>query len=73
MRSLQTHDNVAQALVRAAVIDGDPGVVNRAAPEYLRVTAADVQRVARKYLIDGNSTVVAYETAASAGAAGASK
>ena len=73
VRSLQTHDNVAQALVRAAVIDGDPGVVNRAAPEYLRVTAADVQRVARKYLIDGNSTVVAYETAASAGAAGASK
>jgi zinc protease len=71
VRSLQTHDNVAQALVRAAVIDGDPGLVNRAAPEYSRVTAADVQRVARKYLTVANSTVVAYQTAAPAG--GASK
>jgi len=69
VRSLQTHDNLAQALVRAAVIDGDPGLVNRAAPELARVTAADVQRVARKYLTTANSTVVAYETAAPAGAA----
>ncbi|MEA2718408.1 MAG: zinc protease [Candidatus Eremiobacteraeota bacterium] len=70
VRSLQTHDNVAQALVRAAVLDGDPGLVNRAAPEYARVTAADVERVARKYLTVANSTVVAYQTAAqSTGAA----
>jgi zinc protease len=66
VRSLQTHDNVAQALVRAAVIDGDPGAVNREAAGYLRVTAADVQRVARKYLTMNNSTVVAYEAAAAA-------
>jgi zinc protease len=66
VRSLQTHDNVAQALVRAAVLDGDPGIVNRAAPELARVSAADVQRVARKYLTVANSTVVAYETAAAA-------
>jgi zinc protease len=71
VRSLQTHDNVAQALVRAAVIDGDPAAVNRTAPEYARVTAADVQRVARRYLTDTNSTVVSYETAATA--KGASK
>jgi zinc protease len=70
VRSLQTHDNVAQALVRAAVIDGDPAVVNRAAPEELRVTPADVQRVARTYLTVANSTVVTYETAASASAGG---
>jgi zinc protease len=69
VRSLQTHDNVAQALVRAAVIDGDPGLVNRAAPEYVRVTAADVQRVARKYLTPSNSTVIAYETAPAAAGA----
>ena len=66
VRSLQTHDNVAQALVRAAVLDGDPGLVNRAAPEYAKVTAADVARVARTYLTVANSTVVAYETAAPA-------
>ena len=71
VRQLQTHDNVAQALVRTAVLDGDPGLVNRAAPAISRVTAADVQRVARKYLTAGNSTVVAYETAAAS--TGASK
>jgi zinc protease len=69
VRQLQTHDNVAQALVRAAVIDGDPGAVNRAAPAYARVTAADVRRVARTYLTVAGSTVIAYETAATGGAA----
>ena len=64
VRSLETHDNVAQALVRAAVIDGDPSAVNREAPGYVRVSAADVQRVARTYLTTNNSTVVAYEVAA---------
>jgi zinc protease len=72
VRQLQTHDNVAQALVRAAVVQGDPGAVNRAAAEYSAVSAADVQRVARKYLTVANSTVVAYQTA-SASAAGAAK
>jgi zinc protease len=71
VHGLETHDNIAQALVRAAVIDGDPGLVNRAAPEYLRVTATDVQRVARKYLIPNNSTVVAYETASASAQGGA--
>ena len=73
VRRLQTHDNVAQALVRAAVIQGDPGAVNRLAGEYGAVTAADVQRVARKYLTVANSTVVAYQTAAPSGAQGAGK
>lgn len=72
VRGLQTHDNVAQALVRAAVVQGDAGAVNRSAPEYGAVTAADVQRVARKYLTAANSTVVAYKTAPS-NAQGAAK
>jgi zinc protease len=72
VRQLQTHDNVAQALVRAAVVDGDPGAVNRLPGEYAAVTAADVQRVARAYLTPANSTVVAYQTASS-GAQGAAK
>jgi zinc protease len=58
--------------VRAAVVRGDPGAVNRLAAEYGAVSAADVQRVARKYLTVGNSTVVAYQTA-SASAAGGTK
>jgi zinc protease len=71
VRSLETHDNVAQALVRAAVIDGDPSAVNREAPGYVRVSAADVQRVARTYLTTNNSTVVAYEAAAAPAVPGA--
>jgi len=69
VRRLQTHDNVAQALVRAAVVRGDAGAVNRLPAEYGAVSAADVQRVARKYLTVANSTVVAYQTAATPGAA----
>jgi zinc protease len=66
VRSRQTHDNVAQALVRAAVIDGDPNAVNRDAESYANVTAADVRRVARDYLTSANSTTIEYDTAASA-------
>ncbi|MEA2666303.1 MAG: zinc protease, partial [Candidatus Eremiobacteraeota bacterium] len=73
VRSRQTHDNLAQALVRAAVIDGDPGAVNRDADAYGRVTAADVRRVARAYLTAANSTTIEYDTAAAAAAQGASK
>jgi zinc protease len=73
VRQLQTHDNVAQALVRAAVVQGDPGAVNRLPAAYAAVTAADVQRVARKYLTTANSTVVVYQTAAAASAQGAAK
>ncbi len=59
--------------MRAAVIDGDPGAVNRDAAAYAGVTAADVRRVARAYLTSANSTTVEYDTAATAAAQGASK
>jgi predicted Zn-dependent peptidase len=55
------------------VVEGDPGAVNREAPQYGAVTAADVQRVARTYLTAANSTVVAYKTAPPASAQGAAK
>jgi zinc protease len=71
VRQLQTHDQVAQALVRAAVVRGEAGAVNRLAAEYGAVSAADVQRVARKYLTVANSTVVAYQTASSGAPGGA--
>ncbi len=65
VRQLQTHDDVAQALVRAAVVAGDPAAVNRLPARYAAVTADDVQRVARAYLTKANSTVIAYKTASS--------
>ena len=67
VRQLQTHDQVAQALARAVVVNGDPNDLNRYPSAYLRVTQRDVQRVARRYLTVANSTVVEYETAAQGG------
>ena len=55
---LQTVDGVAQALGRARYVEGDWRRFVQGAERYLAVTADDVQRVARKYLIDTNLTRV---------------
>ena len=55
---LQTVDGVAQALGRAQYVEGDWKRFVEGATRYLAVTAADVQRVAQKYLVDTNLTRV---------------
>ena len=55
---LQTVDGVAGALGRAQYIEGDWKRFVEGATRYLAVTAADVQRVAKKYLVDTNLTRV---------------
>jgi zinc protease len=55
---LQTVDGVAQELGRAQYVEDDWHRFVEGATRYLAVTAADVQRVARKYLIDTNLTRV---------------
>ena len=55
---LQTVDGVAQALGRARYVEGDWRRFVQGADRYLAVTADDVQRVARKYLVDTNLTRV---------------
>ncbi len=55
---LQTVDGVAQALGRSQYVEGDWKRFVEGATRYLAVTAADVQRVAQKYLIDTNLTRV---------------
>ena len=55
---LQTVDGIAQALGRAQYVEGDWKRFVEGATRYLAVTAADVQRVARKYLVDSNLTRV---------------
>jgi zinc protease len=55
---LQTVDGVAQALGRSQYVEGDWKRFVEGATRYLAVTAADVQRVAKKYLIDTNLTRV---------------
>jgi zinc protease len=55
---LQTVDGIAQALGAAQYIEGDWHRFTEGAARYLAVTAADVQRVAKKYLIEANLTRV---------------
>jgi zinc protease len=55
---LQTVDGIAQALGHAQYVEGDWRRFVEGATRYLAVTAADVQRVARKYLVDTNLTRV---------------
>src|SRR4051794_6516895 len=55
---LQTVDGVAQALGRAQYVEGDWKRFVEGATSYLAVTATDVQRVAKTYLVDRNLTRV---------------
>jgi zinc protease len=50
--------NRAVDLGQFALFDNDPGRINRQADEVAKVTAADVQRVAQKYLVKTGRTVV---------------
>lgn len=56
----ETVDGRAFALGQALIVQGDPRRVNTEVAELNAVTAADVQRVARKYLVDDRRVVVRY-------------
>ncbi|HXU01071.1 MAG TPA: pitrilysin family protein [Polyangia bacterium] len=66
---LQTVDGVAGALGRAQYVEGDWKRFVEGATRYLAVTAADIQRVAKKYLVDTNLTRVTLAQPAAPGAA----
>jgi zinc protease len=55
---LETVDGVAQQLGHAQYVEGDWRRFTEGAKRYLAVTAGDVQRVAKKYLVDTNFTRV---------------
>ncbi|MDO7844091.1 M16 family metallopeptidase [Sphingomonas immobilis] len=66
LRSRETAEGKGRAIATSAIIDGDPRTSDRQLAEIARVTAADVQRVARKYLRDERSAAIRYLPAESA-------
>jgi zinc protease len=60
LRERETNNGKAQALGNAAVLLKDPNRVNTDIERLQKVTAADVQRVMRKYFSDTNRVVIYY-------------
>jgi zinc protease len=60
LRERETNNGKAQALGDAAVLLGDPNRVNTDIARLQAVTAADVQRVMKKYFADANRVVLDY-------------
>ena len=60
VRSRQTYNNIAVALVRSAVERDDPAALNDDLARYQAVSPQDVQRVARAYLVPENRTTIEY-------------
>jgi zinc protease len=60
LRARETAEGKATTLAQATIIDGDPRAADRDLAAVARVTAADVQRVAGKYLRDERSATIHY-------------
>jgi zinc protease len=56
----ETVDGKASELAQSVIVFGDAARMNRLIPDIQKVTAADVQRVARKYLRDDQRAVIRY-------------
>jgi zinc protease len=57
----QTAQSKGDALGRYAVLGKDPNLINTELERYLRVTVADIQRVAREYFMPRRRTVLVVE------------
>ena len=57
----QTAQSKAEALGLCAVVGKDANLFNTELDRYLKVTAADIQRAAREYLVAAHSTVLVVE------------
>jgi zinc protease len=64
LRERETNDGKAGALGEAITQNHDATYVNRGLARLQAVSAADVQRVAKKYLIDGKAVVITYTSEA---------
>lgn len=70
---LETNNGKAEALGKAAVILRDPNRINTDIQKLQAVTAADVQRVMKKYLVPTNRVVITYLPEQAPAAEGGSK
>jgi zinc protease len=61
VESRQTDQGLGDQIGEAAVVGHDPALVNQELGRYLRVTAADIERVSREYLAAQRSTVLLVE------------
>lgn len=61
VRERETSNGKAFALARAAVLLGDAARVNTDIEKLRAVTAADIQRVMKKYFTDSNRVVIIYQ------------
>jgi len=66
VRALQTALGKAEQLQRYAHYQGDPAAIRTDLERYAAVTAADIQRVAAKYLVPANRATVITQPAAAA-------
>jgi zinc protease len=57
----ETVQQMADALGRAAVLGGDPNLVNADLDRFQQVTIADIQRVARQYFVTARRSVLVIE------------
>lgn len=60
LRRRETNDGKAFAIGRAVIFQNDANAVNTELNEIQAVTAADVQRVMKKYFTDTNRVVIYY-------------
>lgn len=61
LQELETNDGKAIAVEQAVAYDGDPKAVNTDIQKLQAVTAADIQRVMKKYFTDTNRVVIYYQ------------
>ncbi|MDP9194204.1 MAG: insulinase family protein [Acidobacteriota bacterium] len=60
LRQRETSNGKAFTLGEALILHHDPSIVNTGLAKVQSTTAADIQRVVKKYLIDGKAVVITY-------------
>ena len=68
LRERETNLGTSYEIGQSVVVEHDASAVNKDIEKLQAVTAADVKRVVKKYLIEGKPTLIDYESKAEGGA-----